>query len=1132
VGNEVKIKVRSDETAVNFDKTQAGVAALRAQATKDAAAMAAASKQLEEARQRETDAATRAGTAEQKLGGILAENRRAVRDLGDAEADRTKNLQAAAQAASQVTAAEEILARKRGEGSRGATSGGIGVDPAMADQQSATVQAAIDRLAAARRRQADVAGQLRVAEERLQAAYASNAQAVAQATARVQASQSKELDAVGKLRVAEEQLRKAQADESATGAQLAAAEERVAKARRDVEGATAGVTDAENRLRQVRDEQPNVAAAEESRAKKLRDTESAAAAAAAAERRLQDARDDESKRSGPSFDKTKSFLDKSQLLSEAKSYGIEAGAVLAGALGAGISTVGAAGLFIGIAAAAQSSNTQIRDAYSSMWEQVKAGAYEASSVLADDFINSAQTLGNTFNTLKPQMAEAFRASQPVLNDLVDGVDRMARSAMPGLVTATQAAGQASNGLADMMDSAGKAVASFFTESSKGAAAGGDAFRAFGTIVERLGTFAGKILAELANNSGSVLQPLVGFVDAAAGAIENLAHVALPGLASGAGFAFSGLTLLVNLASSLLTVLGPLVPVIMSVASALKLIDMVSFGQVGKSWGSFKGAVSEGEGIFGKVAKGAGAFATTLGPVGIAAGVVAAGLGYLAQEDANAAGMAEAHAKRVDMLTDALRKSNGVINQNVRVSAAQALQNMAVNKAYQEGDTIKKNMMQGANELNISQELLTNAYLGQGNALGQLNHQLDTIMSPYKDYNDMVAHANPEEQKRWMLAELMKKTINEQQGEFAAAAKAQADFAAAAGMSTTTVSKLAGEFGTLADKEATAETKLSALMKIMDTLAGRNTDIEHVTEAWEKFIDDFNKKDMNFTDKAAGGKKYVQSLIDASGQIKLTTEDGRKLYDTVTEGEKDFDNTAIAMKNAGASTEDIRAKLQTMRDAFVKNAEAMGFTAQQAEALATKYGLVPSTVSTAVSSNLQPEIQRALELGGTIRALPDGSFEVTANTAQAQGTINKLIQTNDGKVIHIYVQTSGAQLNVSNGSFARLQAAGGPAAHAAEGGARTGPTTVNERGRQEGFTTPGGDTYLLPMGGQVIPNANIQSMADHAAFRAGHPAGGGVTQLELLVRSDGSDIGEFFAGLLKKYVRVAGGGNVQLALGRA
>lgn len=942
----------------------------------------------------------------------------------------------------------------------------------------------------------------RAESDKLKKKVVDDSAAMTRATEQLEKAHNRQADAAGKVRVAEAKLTQTYENSKASLAQVAAAEEDRAKRMRDAETAAKAVTAAEEKLAKLRaTPPPPPPPTPEVKEKPGEPTP----------RR--------------SFDVSSSLFSKDQLLSEAKSYGIQAGAVLGGAIGAGAAPLAAAGLFVGIAAAAQSSNPQVAAAYSKLWDQVKAGAQDASSELSSTFISSAESLGRTFNALKPELTEGFIAAKPVINDVMDGIDRGARTAMPGLVTAAKAASQASNGVADALESSGRAVSNFFTESSQGAAAGGDAFRAFGTVVERLGSFAGRILAELANSSGTVWAPMISAVDSTATAVETLAHTALPSLASGASMAFSGLSLLMQLATALLNALGPMVPVIMQVASALKLIDMVSFGQVGKSWGAFKSAVGEGEGLFGKIAAGAGALTGTLGPVGLAAGVVTVGLSELSYEQGVAAQAAELHTKRVDTLTDALHKSKGAIDSDVRSAAVQALGMMQLNQAYLDGEKVKKNVLQGASELGIQQDLLTNAYLGQSGALQSLNGQLDSIMKPYKDYNDMVAHATPEEQKRWMAAELLKDTINKQGSEFATAAQKAADLSAAEGQASGAASILADDFAALANKASTAQQKTDALMHILDTLAGRKPDVEAATEAWEKFMDAFDKKDMNFQDKGNGAKKYVQTLIDTSGQIKLTTDDGRKLYDTVREGEKDFQQTATAMHDSGASADDTRAKLNTMRDAFVKNAEQMGFNSTQANQLADKYGLIPDSVTTLVYSNVSPEIQKVLDLGGTIKSLPNGSFVVTANTSQAQYQVTKFIQDNSGKVITVHVNTvSGSQVNVSSGSFARLQASGGPVAHAAEGGARTGMVVVNEMG-QEAARLPGGDVVTLPMGSSVIPHANVSSMA--ADGRAG-----GVVKVQLMIGSGGGRLEELLLEIFRELVWVKGGGDVQLAFGRA
>jgi hypothetical protein len=933
-----------------------------------------------------------------------------------------------------------------------------------------------------------------------------------------------------KLDVPREELAKLRGETKAMQEAVA----KLAAARERQEAAAAKANEAEEKLSRTLAEGRSITdssvSSQTERTNELRASAAAARSAAEAEEKLKKVHEDnknepEEKKKGFDLDFSKSFLSSGQVLGWAKSTGTQAGALLGGALVAGASGVAAAGLFVGIAAAAQSQNQQVAAAYKTLWDQVKAGAVDASSVLATDFIKSAESLGRTFNTLKPELTAGFTAAKPVIADVMDGIDRGARTIMPGLVTATKAAGDASNGLADMMESAGRGVTNFFTESAQGAAAGGDAFRSFGVIVERLGSFGGRMIAELANNSVNLFPRIESTVNAAAGAVENLAHVALPGLASGAGLALSGMTLLLNLASSLISALGPLAPAIGTFATSLKLVDMVSFGGVSKSWDSLKTSIGDAEGFTGKAKAGFSSLMTGLGPLALVTAGVGIVMDDLSKKEQRAAAAAAQHAKNVDGLADALRKSNGVIDTGVRAAAATALSNTKV------ADT-GKDILTFASQAKVNLGQLTDAYLGNKGAQDQIIAGLDaqiargTTLKKVSEGAPMV----PVMSEEAYAAQQLKGALLDTNSVYGQAVDRNRALAGAAGESTVAVSRLATEFGTLSSKASSAEQQAAALMKIMDTMAGRKPDVEAATKSWEEMIDKFNKKDMGFEDKAAGTKKYVQSLIDANCQIRLTTEDGRKLYDTVRQGEQDFEQTAVAMKASGASTDEIRNKLQGMRDQFITSAQAMGFTAQQAQALADKYGLVPGNVATIVTSNLSPEIQKAIELGGTILRLPDGSFEVIANTSAAQGQITKFIQTNDGRSITIHVNTvnpNAAQLNVSNGSFSRLKAAGGATAYAAQGGARTGPITVNERGRQEGFTDPGGDTFLLPMGGQVIPNANMQALADQQAFRR---RTGGVVAVQW-IGGPSDDLGAAIWEYLKRNVRIVGGGDVQAALGQ-
>jgi len=84
---------------------------------------------------------------------------------------------------------------------------------------------------------------------------------------------------------------------------------------------------------------------------------------------------------------------------------------------------------------------------------------------------------------------------------------------------------------------------------------------------------------------------------------------------------------------------------------------------------------------------------------------------------------------------------------------------------------------------------------------------------------------------------------------------------------------------------------------------------------------------------------ADSLVDARGQINLTSADGRKLFDLVKNAESDFAATSQAMKDSGASAGEINSKLTEMRAQFVDTAQKMGFTKTQAELMANAYGMI-------------------------------------------------------------------------------------------------------------------------------------------------------------------------------------------------
>lgn len=887
-----------------------------------------------------------------------------------------------------------------------------------------------------------------------------------------------------KLDVPREELAKLRGETKAMQEAVA----KLAAARERQEAAAHKAQTAEEKLARTLAESRGVTArsveAQTERTNELRAAAAAARAAADAEEKLKKTRHEEQEprqdtEKAPSLDFSKSFLNKDQLLGEAKSYGIQAGAVLAGALGAGISTVAAAGLFVGIAAAAQSSNEGVAAAYSNLWNQVKTGAQEASASLGTDFVQGAEKLGRTFNALKPQLTEAFTAAGPVVGDLFDGIDRGVRAVMPGLVTATKAAKDATGGLADMMESAGRGVSNFFTESSAGARAGGEAFQSFGLVVERLGSFAGRILADLANNSGNVFPQLVQMVDAGATAVENFAHVALPSIASGAGLALGGVTLLFQLANTLINTLGPAAPVISTFASSLKLIDMVSFGQVGKSWDSFKTSIGDAEGFAGKAKAGFGALVSSgLGPLAVAAGVAGVVLNGLSEEQQKAAQEAQQHQQRIQSLTQALLANGGAIDSNIRALAVKALSEKQVDG---------KSVIDAAKESGVALDRLTDAYMGNADAQAEVNKQLDDFQLQHSNVDagmDSLGFAAKDLQD--VLPGLFE--------EFKIGAQHAKDMGAAMG-------------GSAAASKAQAQ----ALQEVHDQIMA------------------LVNKDFAYRQSVEATTKAQKDATEALKTHGATSSEYRGAVEGVESAQARQAQAAydLAYSNSVATTE-----IGKTRDAtFGYNQEVLRLAEGAGDIATRSLGLMISRLSD-TDLSAQGASRSINAAGQEVIKLPNGKTITVNADDRASAAITSIAGRSYTAVVKLVGQWAGyyglPNGVVLSGSSAHGNAAGGPVAHAAEGGARTGPTLVNERGRQEAFTSPGGSTFLLPMGGQVMPNANVQAMADQQAFR--RRDGGGEVAVQW-IGGPTDDLGAAIWEYLKRNVRIVGGGSVQSALGQ-
>ena len=145
-----------------------------------------------------------------------------------------------------------------------------------------------------------------------------------------------------------------------------------------------------------------------------------------------------------------------------------------------------------------------------------------------------------------------------------------------------------------------------------------------------------------------------------------------------------------------------------------------------------------------------------------------------------------------------------------------------------------------------------------------------------------------------------------------------------------------------DAAADADTQAAALQSLMDMQNQMAQAALGASSAETSYASAL----LNAGDAAAAGG---YSIDEATGKIDLHTKAGIQAQSALDNLAAAALNNRDAMKENGASMEELQAATQTARDDFIGVATQMGLSAEAANALADKYGLIPGQVVTDVST---------------------------------------------------------------------------------------------------------------------------------------------------------------------------------------
>ncbi|MCX5182658.1 hypothetical protein [Streptomyces sp. NBC_00268] len=409
-----------------------------------------------------------------------------------------------------------------------------------------------------------------------------------------------------------------------------------------------------------------------------------------------------------------------------------------------------------------------------------------------------------------------------------------------------------------------------------------------------------------------------------------------------------------------------------------------------------------------------------GPLGIALAGVTIGLGLLASRQEEAARATQAHQERVKSLTDALTASGGAIDANVRAQAAQLLQDTELADG-------KGKLVDMVRKAGVSLGDLTNAYLGQGTTLGELQKKLQETADAHKVWITTSAGAAQSWDDEGLAAIRAKDALGAVKGELQDSQKKHKVLADAINQSGTTgtdaYGRLQSAVQTFSDKTKSADERVDALKRALDALNG-NTQSFHDAEAQLNAvmlqIDDTMKSNI---EKADG---WGKALVDNDGLVNTATKNGQSLNQQLTELRDGMLGVVTRSQEAAEQG------LMPMSDAMDKSQEAMertrakaiqlatdmGIPKAQAKALADQMGFVPDTITTLVTAQGIPAATaEILGLRSKLESIKPGkSITITAPTIEARNQIEALgfkVQRIPGsKNITVTAPTGGARVNIA------------------------------------------------------------------------------------------------------------------------
>jgi cell wall-associated NlpC family hydrolase len=346
-----------------------------------------------------------------------------------------------------------------------------------------------------------------------------------------------------------------------------------------------------------------------------------------------------------------------------------------------------------------------------------------------------------------------------------------------------------------------------------------------------------------------------------------------------------------------------------------------------------------------------------GPVGLAIAGVAVAIGFLTSQTEDNSEATDQAARSQGELAQALEQSKGAIDANVRAAAAK--------------EAADKGILDVADQLGIPLSLVTDAILGQGDALGVVGAKLVAYRDANTDIgtgerNPLAVSANEAWTQLQQLAGQTPANITAAQQ----LAQATSETGAATADAAVTQDQLQTELEETATAASEAKQQTDLLKQSLDILTGAHVSMIEAESAYQAAVD--------ASSAAAEGLNGV--IVDQNGNFNLNNESARKVSDVLL-GVKDSGNQLIAtMIQQGATAQQVIEKDRQLREGFIQSALTMGLSREAAEKLADQILGIPAERETKITADTSQANAAAAEVQRRINELKGREVVIAARTA--------------------------------------------------------------------------------------------------------------------------------------------------------